>query len=89
MLTLFGSVHAPIRGGACTARPQRGYTSGMPSPPSSAARPPNGGDPPDQSLPEPERFGPLLLLRLVKPDGRALILFSRADGPPSDAGEER
>jgi hypothetical protein len=46
-------------------------------------------DPPDQSLTEPERFGPLLLRRLVKADGRALILFSRADGQRSDAGEER
>jgi hypothetical protein len=46
-------------------------------------------DPPDQGLTEPERFGPLLLRRLVKADGRALILFSRADGQRSDAGEER
>jgi hypothetical protein len=28
-------------------------------------------------LPEGERFGPLLVQRLVKADGRALILFTR------------
>ena len=57
----------------------------MPSPP------PDPQHPPDQSpgSTEAERFGPLLLRRLVKADGRALILFSRADGPASDAGEQR
>jgi hypothetical protein len=52
------------------------YTSAMPSPPPV---------PPDRppATEEPERFGPLVLRRLVKDDGRALILFSRAD----DGGE--
>ncbi len=57
--------------------PQCSYTSAMPSSP-----PP----PPDRApATDPlERFGPLLLRRLVKDDGRALILFSRAD----DGGEQ-
>jgi hypothetical protein len=56
--------------------PQCSYTSGMPSSP-----PPPPDRPPATAA--PERFGPLLLRRLVKDDGRALILFSRAD----DGGE--
>jgi hypothetical protein len=47
-----------------------GYTSGMPSSPPE----PTDRTPP---LPEGERFGPLLVQRLVKADGRALILFTR------------
>jgi hypothetical protein len=34
----------------------------------------------------PERLGPLALTRMVKPDGRALIVYARVDapgGPPS------
>jgi hypothetical protein len=56
-------------------------TSPPPQPPGPADRPPVPGD--------PEHFGPLLLQRLVKADGRALILFSRADGPASDPGGQR
>lgn len=33
---------------------------------------------------EEERFGPLLLHRHVKDDGRTLILYARADEPDSD-----
>jgi hypothetical protein len=33
---------------------------------------------------EQERFGPLLLYRLTKDDGRVLILYSRADEPEGD-----
>jgi hypothetical protein len=51
--------------------PECSYTSGMPSSPEAPPDRPPGGEP-------PERFGPLVLRRLVKDDGRALILFSRA-----------
>jgi hypothetical protein len=48
-----------------------------------------GADPPPRTDPPPpspgdgdaERFGPLLLRRMVKDDGRALIVY-RAPGPP-------
>jgi hypothetical protein len=43
----------------------------MPSSPEAPPDRPPAGEP-------PERFGPLVLRRLVKDDGRALILFSRA-----------
>jgi hypothetical protein len=56
--------------------PECSYTSAMPpSPEPPPDRPPAGE--------QPERFGPLALRRLVKDDGRALILFSRAE----DGGE--
>ena len=29
----------------------------------------------------PERFGPLALTRMVKPDGRALIVYARVEAP--------
>ena len=56
-----------------------------------SSSPPDPPDPPDQSpgSTEAERFGPLLLRRLVKADGRSLILFSRADGPPPDEDRQR
>ena len=53
------------------------YTSGMPS------SPPPPPDPPPAAG-TPERFGPLILRRLVKDDGRALIRFDRAED-----GDER
>ena len=53
--------------------PECSYTSGMAS---SLQGPPE--EPPATA--EPERFGPLVVRRLVKEDGRALILFSRAAG---------
>jgi hypothetical protein len=37
-------------------------------------RPEDGG--------EVQRYGPLLLERITKKDGRALIIYSRADRPP-------
>jgi hypothetical protein len=45
--------------------------------------------PPDPETPPPkpereERFGPLRLRRIIKPDGRALIFYSRADSPELD-----
>jgi hypothetical protein len=45
--------------------------------------PPRRTDPPPPSPGDgdEERFGPLLLRRMVKDDGRALILY-RAPGPP-------
>jgi hypothetical protein len=52
------------------------YTSAMPS------SPPPPPDPPAAAEP-PERFGPLIVRRLVKDDGRALIRFDRAE----DGGE--
>ena len=45
-----------------------------------APDPENGVDSPHDEF---ERFGPLLLRRLTKEDGRALILYSRADEPAS------
>ena len=47
----------------------------------SSPPPANGGG---ASGGEHERFGPLLLYRLTKDDDRALILYSRADGPEGD-----
>jgi hypothetical protein len=38
--------------------------------------------PPLQSPDAGERYGPLELARTVKDDGRALILYRRADGQP-------
>ena len=76
MLLPFGSAHAPIRERVHAPARLCSYTSAMPSsPPPPLDRPP--------ATEEPERFGPLVLRRLVKDDGRALILFSRAD----DGGE--
>jgi hypothetical protein len=47
------------------------YLGMPPAPETPPDRPPTGE--------RPERFGPLVLRRLVKDDGRALILFSRAE----------
>jgi hypothetical protein len=52
--------------------------------------PPEGGDAalgtersqPRQSPDAGERYGPVELARSVKDDGRALILYRRADGQP-------
>ncbi len=50
--------------------PKGGYTSGVPSAPQE--------EPP---APTEERYGPLLVRRMVKEDGRALIRFDRAQEP--------
>lgn len=34
-----------------------------------------------------ERFGPLAVRRMTKPDGRALIVYERADRVPRDTEE--
>jgi hypothetical protein len=47
---------------------------------SQGAPPPDPEEPSRQSQ-EEERFGPLRLRRITKPDGRALIFYSRADPP--------
>ncbi len=52
--------------------PECSYTSGMPPAPETPPDRPPAGE-------VAERFGPLVLRRLVKDDGRALILFSRAE----------
>jgi len=45
---------------------------------------PPGDSPPNASpVGEPEPFGPLLVRRLVKRDGRALILYERPEEPTS------
>jgi hypothetical protein len=46
---------------------------------------PGPPDPPPAG--EAQRYGPLLLRRFRKDDGRALILFSRQEEPPAGAGE--
>jgi hypothetical protein len=42
----------------------------------SEAQPPREGPEPEQAAPAYEHFGPLVLQRVVKDDGRALILFA-------------
>jgi hypothetical protein len=42
-------------------------------------QPAGSSDQPPPARPEVERFGPLTLERLVKEDGRALILFRRSE----------
>jgi hypothetical protein len=49
----------------------------------SCAQPENTPDTPDD---EEERFGPLALRRLLKEEGRALILYTRADEPDGEHG---
>jgi hypothetical protein len=46
--------------------------------------PTSGEGPPDAAPAEerPERYGPLIVRRIVKEDGRQLIRFDRADEPP-------
>jgi hypothetical protein len=55
--------------------PKGGYTSVMPT---SAEGPPDSA-PAEERV---ERYGPLIVRRTVKDDGRALIRFDRADEPP-------
>lgn len=43
---------------------------------------------PHEAMPD-ERFGPLALRRMTKPDGRSLIVYERADRDPHDAPEEQ
>jgi hypothetical protein len=62
-----GCMHPPV--------PTGGYTSLMPT---SAEEPPDAA-PAEEPL---ERYGPLIVRRTVKEDGRALIRFDRADEPP-------
>jgi hypothetical protein len=52
-----------------------GYTCAMPS---SAQEPPDGAPSAGEET-EVERYGPLIVRRMVKADGRALIRFDRAD----------
>jgi hypothetical protein len=47
----------------------------------SQAPPPPDPDKRPRQPEREERFGPLRLRRITKPDGRALILYSRADPP--------
>jgi len=46
--------------------------------------PTSAEEPPDCAPAEqpPERYGPLIVRRIVKEDGRQLIRFDRADEPP-------
>jgi hypothetical protein len=50
----------------------------MPSPPEAAG--PDGGRPGEEQ--PAERYGPLIVRRMVKEDGRALIRFERAGDEP-------
>jgi hypothetical protein len=80
---------------ACTANRS---APRKPLPPSTAARytlalmaarpgPPNDPPYPDPDGASSERYGPLELRRLVKDDGRALIVYSHAEGPEPPAPE--
>ena len=63
----------PAGGGMPPPVPEDGYTSLMPpSPPEQPDAAPAGEA-------EGERYGPLLVARMVKADGRALIRFDRAE----------
>jgi len=77
------SAAAPLRRSAynladMVADPAEPSSSGRPGAcgGTDAAASPSGGQGPPR-----ERYGPVEVTRLVKDDGRALILYTRADGP--------
>jgi hypothetical protein len=47
---------------------------------------PNPADRPPAEEEKEERFGPLAVRRLVREDGRALILYTRVEEPDGDGG---
>jgi hypothetical protein len=57
--------------------------SEQPTPSHSSSPEPSDSSPPATGGAQVEHFGPLQLLRTNKADGRALLLFSRAEREPS------
>jgi len=56
--------------------------AGKPIEPSPARRPQSGrGGEQDEQVQPSERCGPVAITRLLKGDGRRLIVYSRAEGP--------
>jgi hypothetical protein len=66
-------MHTPAPGCMHPGVSKYGYTSSMRSAPPEQ---PPAGEPGED---EAERYGPLIVRRMVKEDGRALIRFERAD----------